>query len=125
MGAQKRAARMVSHFVLQLILNAPTVALVGWVAYETVRRFVMREWLSTGFFLHALIALGVVWTLSFVVAQVLIHIAGGARIMKRAFATLRDRTAHAVERSAAGTVSRQMDRVIRLKERATCSGPPA
>ncbi|MBM3187883.1 MAG: ATP-binding cassette domain-containing protein [Chloroflexi bacterium] len=65
-------ARRLSSWPLQLVWNAPTLAMVGWICYVTLIRFVAREYLSADFFRHAAIATAAVWLLSFVLLQVLI-----------------------------------------------------
>jgi hypothetical protein len=124
-GAVERAARIASGFPLQLLLNAPTIGLVGWVAFETVRRFFTREWLGTDYFVHALVSLGVVWMLSFVVVQLVVRLVGGARIMKRAFAELRARASGPAEGRASAALVQELDGVIRLAARARRAGSSA
>ncbi len=67
-------ARRLSNWALQTLWNAPTLGLVGWVGFETVRRFITGEYLSADYFRHALIAALAVWLVSFVLLQIIISL---------------------------------------------------
>ena len=68
-------ARGLSFWLVQLLWNGPTLGLVGWVGAETIRRFFSGQYLPTDYFRHALIAILIVWLLSFILLQVAISLA--------------------------------------------------
>ena len=67
----RRLATGLSNGALQFALNAPTLGLLGWVAYQTLWGFYQQRFLPPDYFRHAGIALLAVWLLSFVGMQVL------------------------------------------------------
>ena len=68
-------ARGLSFWLVQLLWNGPTLGLVGWMGAETIRRFFSGQYLPTDYFRHALIAILIVWLLSFILLQVAISLA--------------------------------------------------
>lgn len=81
-----RATRRLSGPVLQLIFNAPSIAMLGYAAWLTGRDFVLGAYRTADFFLHALLAVAAVLFLSFFVLQVFVRLAAGAdRLNARAF----------------------------------------
>lgn len=81
-----RYAKGLSHSLLQLLFNLPAVALMGYVGWLTATRFFSTQYLTTDFFLHALLTIALVLLLSFFIFQGVVRItAGRRRIQKRAF----------------------------------------
>jgi GTP-binding protein EngB required for normal cell division len=79
-------AKSLSHTLLQLVFNLPSVALMGYVGWLTARGFFSRHYLSSDFFLHALLTIVLVLLLSFFLFQGLVRLtAGRGRIQRRAF----------------------------------------
>lgn len=109
-----RYAGGLSHGALQLLFNLPSVGMLCWVGWLTASGFFTGKYLSSDFFLHALLTIAIVLLLSFFILQAVVRIvAGKDRIQRRAF--------QAMEKEAAQrplTVSRdmavQVDRIIRL-----------
>jgi len=110
------SARRVSGFVLQLIANLPTLALMGLFAYQTVRGFVLGALLPSSYFLHALISIALVWVLSFILLQMIVRLVSGKRLLKRAF----ERMLQDLPQASGGTSGRaliaEIDAVLRLGE---------
>lgn len=67
-----RLGRRLSAWPLQVLLNAPVLATVGWVAYDTVVGFYQRHYLPAEYFRHAGITALVVWLAGFALLQVLV-----------------------------------------------------
>jgi len=81
-----RSARRLSGAWLQLFFNAPSIALMGYAGWLTVRDFVFSSYRTADFFLHALLAVAAVLFLSFFLLQGCVRLAAGAdRINARAF----------------------------------------
>ncbi len=68
----ERLARHLSSWPVTFLGNGPLLALMGWVAYQTVARFLREAYLPLDYFRHAGIAALVLWLLSFVLVQVTI-----------------------------------------------------
>jgi len=64
-----RVAGRLSSWPLQLLLNLPTLSMMGWIACETVLAFVQRAYLPPTYFQNGTMAAGAVWALSFVLLQ--------------------------------------------------------
>lgn len=85
-----QTAKRLSHFLLQLLFNLPSLALLGYVAWLTAARFVAGTYLTTDFFLHALLAIAVVLLLSFFLFQIIVRLASGHdRIQQKVFQTVK------------------------------------
>jgi energy-coupling factor transporter ATP-binding protein EcfA2 len=82
------ATARLSRMGLQLFLNLWVLVPLGAVAVESVVSFVQGETLSGDYFRHGLVTVLLMWLLSFVVFQMIARVAGGARLLKRAFAGL-------------------------------------
>ncbi len=81
-----QTAGKLSHFLLQLLFNLPSLALLGYVGWLTASRFLAGTYMNTDFFLHALLAIAVVLLLSFFLLQMIVRLATGQdRIQRRAF----------------------------------------
>jgi len=96
-ACQEELARLadgLSIWPLQLALNAPSLATLGWVAYHTVYGFIEGRYLSADYFRHAGMTLLVVWVLSFVLLQVLSSALGGRSLGRRVARALSPRAAH-------------------------------
>ena len=110
-------ARHLSVWPLQIVLNAPTLALTGWVCVETLSSFLAREYLSGDYFRQALIVIALVWAISFVVLQILVSSVSGRRFY------------YALSRELAGSemgVVTGWDRELQALEglQALCEAPP-
>ena len=83
-----------SHFLLQLLLNLPAIALMGYVGWLTAWGFFSGHYLSSDFFLHAVLTIAIVLLLSFFLLQGIVRLAVGKdRIQRRAFAAMQNMAA--------------------------------
>ncbi|NLX41908.1 MAG: hypothetical protein GXY79_00325 [Chloroflexi bacterium] len=78
-----RLGRRYSHWLLQLVLNGPLIALAGWVAVRAVAGLFTDVYLGAEFFQQAGIAALAVWAASFILLQM----AAGASL-RRPFQSL-------------------------------------
>jgi len=67
-------ARRLSGWLLQLLLNAPSLGLIAWVAWEVLARFWQERYLPGDYFRHAGIAVLVAWLLGFLILQVIVSL---------------------------------------------------
>ncbi len=107
-----QTAKRLSNSLLQLIFNLPGVALMAYVGWLTARGFFNRTYLTSDFFLHALLTIGLILLLSFFLLQGIVKLATGrGRIQRRAFeAVQRDAAQQPV--LATRDVARQVAAVI-------------
>lgn len=109
-----RYAKGLSHTLLQLLFNLPAVALMGYVGWLTATRFFSTQYLSTDFFLHALLTIALVLLLSFFIFQGVVRFtAGRRRIQQRAFAIVEENAMKSPVR-ATRHVTRQVAEVLLL-----------
>jgi energy-coupling factor transporter ATP-binding protein EcfA2 len=109
-------AKGLSHILLQLLFNLPAVALLGYVGWLTASGFFSGQYLSSDFFLHALLTIAIVLLLSFFLLQALVRlVVGKDRIQRRAFNTLEKEIA---QRPLVATrkIADQVKRVLNLVE---------
>ncbi len=89
-----RCAANLSHLVLQLIFNLPGIALMGYVGWLTAKGFFTANYLSSDFFLHALLTIAIVMLLCFFLLQGLVRlVVGKDRMQRRAFDAMGQQTA--------------------------------
>lgn len=65
-------AQRLSAWPLQVLLNAPSLGLIGWVAYDVIARFWQGRYLPADYFRHAGIAVLLAWALGFLLLQVVV-----------------------------------------------------
>ncbi len=88
----ERSAASLSHFLLQLLFNLPSLALLAYIGWLTASHFWAGTYLSTDFFLHALLTLATVLLLSFFIYQLCLRLAVSRdRIQRRAFRAMEQR----------------------------------
>ena len=84
------AAKTFSHFLLQCLFNLPTLVLLAHVAWLTAKHYFSASYLSSDFFLHALLTIAIVLLLSFFIFQGMLRLgAGSDRLMEKAFHAVR------------------------------------
>lgn len=111
-----RAAKTLSHGLLQLMFNVPVLAILGHMGWITVNTYLRGQYLSGDFFLHGLFTVAVVLCFSFFAFQLLVRLmAGTARISRRAFAALQSQV-ESLQALQSNPVSEQVDRMIGLAE---------
>lgn len=110
----ENSARRLSHALLQIVFNLPSLALLGYAAWLTASRFVTGSYLGGDFFLHAFVTIILVLLLSFFVFQVFARLAVNRdRVQRRAFQAI-ERTIGHHPLMAARDVADQVNRVMRL-----------
>ncbi len=111
-----RYASGLSHGVLQLLFNLPSVGMLCWVGWLTAYGFFTGQYLSSDFFLHALLTIAIVLLLSFFLLQAVVRMAAGKdRIQRRAFQAM-EKEADQRSLTASRDIAAQADRIIRLAE---------
>ncbi len=90
-----RAAGLLSHPLLQVLLNLPAVAVLLHAGWRTVADYIAGRFLPVAFFLHTVLMLGITLFLSFFVLQTLIRMTAGQkkilnRTLKRAIRSTED-----------------------------------
>jgi GTPase SAR1 family protein len=80
-----QAARRLSGFWLQFLFNLPAVAILCHVGWLTAKNFITGNYLSSGFFTHALVTVAIILLLCFFIFQGGVRLSAGRdRIQKRA-----------------------------------------
>ena len=111
-----RSAGKLSHVLLQLLFNLPGIGLIGYVGWLTAAGFFTRNYLSSDFFLHALLTIAIVLLLSFFLLQGLVRLTVGRdRIQCRAFDAMgRQVSEHPL--TATRVIADQVVQVLELSE---------
>jgi len=76
-------AQRLSAWPLQVLLNAPSLGLIGWIAYDVIARFWQGRYLPADYFRHAGIAVLVAWVLGFILLQMAAALALRAPLGRR------------------------------------------
>ncbi|MEE4266008.1 MAG: GTPase [Desulfobacteraceae bacterium] len=110
----ERMARKLSGMLLQLVLNLPMFAALGYTGWITVQRFLQGSYLALNFFVHALWTIGIILLLSFFLFQILVRlVASPERLTAKAFEKLK-RQADQFDTLAANPVSAQVETLMQL-----------
>lgn len=107
--AVERSARRLSSVIVQVLFNAPPLALLGWIGYETVLGFISGSYLSGEYFENAGMALLAVWAFCFVLLQIVISLAVRLGLQRRAARALAD----AASWTLAADIQAQLDALRR------------
>lgn len=84
-----RWARRLSHPLLQIVFNLPSVLLIGYVGWLTASGFFTGTYLATDFFIHALLTIAIILLLTFFLLQIIVRLAlSRDRIQSSAFKTV-------------------------------------
>jgi hypothetical protein len=111
----ERVARKLSGMLLQLVLNLPIFAVLGYTGWITVQRFMQGSYLAGNFFLHALWTIGIILLLSFFLFQICVRlVASPERVTARAFEKLK-RQADQFDVFAANPVLDQLETLLELE----------
>jgi len=70
----ERAAEQLSFWLVQLVFNLPVVAVLGWLAYQTVNGFIQQQYFTLDYFRHSGITALLVWLGSFILLQIVVTI---------------------------------------------------
>jgi GTPase Era involved in 16S rRNA processing len=100
----------------QLLMNAPTVAMASMIGWQTVSAFLKKTFFPGDYFIHALVALGFTWLLSFVAVQFVTHLHGGRKLLRRAFKRLTDPAQLGSFTSGEAAVMRQLRQLMSLRD---------
>lgn len=119
----ERVTRKLSGLPLQILFNAPGVAILGYTGWLTVRGFLAGSYLSGDFFLHAFWVIAIVMLLSFFMLQLCIRLVANARrISARAFEKLKNQIDQ-VDGVIMNPVRSQLEVVLDLAERVVSVAP--
>ncbi len=81
-----RFAQRLSHGVVQFFLNMPPLAILAYTAWITLREFYHHNYLSSDFFLHAFLNIGILLFFCFFLYQAIVRFAAsGDRLISSAF----------------------------------------
>ncbi|QTA91624.1 GTPase domain-containing protein [Desulfonema magnum] len=82
----EESAQKLSGLITQFVFNIPAVGIMGYTAWITARAFFLDNYLSSDFFLHAFLTIGLVLFLGFFIFQGCVRVfAGTERISTKAF----------------------------------------
>lgn len=112
-----RRAASLSGFLLQLFFNSPTLALMGLFGYQSVKNFLFQNTLPSGYFLHAVISIVIVWLLSFVLLQIIVRFAGGRSLLDRAFDRLIKDTGAGDQELLSSSLINEIDTILLLEDK--------
>jgi GTPase SAR1 family protein len=113
----QKSADSLSHFFLQILFNLPAVGSLGYTGWLTATHFFSGHYLSSDFFVHALLTILFALLLSFFLLQVIIRmVAGRNRIHRRAFYTIQKRLKNFSSLSKS-SLARQLAVVIGLGQK--------
>jgi energy-coupling factor transporter ATP-binding protein EcfA2 len=111
----ERMARKLSGMLLQMVLNLPMFAVLGYTGWITVQRFLQGSYLALNFFVHALWTIGIILLLSFFLFQILARlVASPERVTAKAFEKLK-RQADQFDTLATNPVLTQLETLIQLE----------
>jgi len=110
----ERSSEIMSGFLLQIIFNLPAIGILGHVGWITARNYFIGDYLSSDFFVHAFLTIGITLFLSFFLFQGCVRFAAGSeKITRNAF----EKVKHQIEQFqpiSMNPVSEQIDTVLNL-----------
>lgn len=107
-------ARRLGRAWLQALVNAPVLAILGYVGWATLKTFFSAEYLSGDYFMHAFWVIAIALLLSFFALQVMVRMAASPeRLTARAFERLHQEVAD-VDGLAGHPLCTQLEEVLRL-----------
>ncbi len=113
-GEIENVARNLSGLIMQFLFNIPVIAIMGYTGWITAKAFFAENFLTSDFFLHAFLTIGIVLFLCFFIFQGCVRMfAGTERISGRAFEMVKSRI-EGVQPVAMNPVGEQVDAVLRL-----------
>ncbi|RLC15437.1 MAG: hypothetical protein DRI57_12850 [Deltaproteobacteria bacterium] len=91
-GEIEGAAQRLSGLLMQFIFNVPAIGIMGYTGWITARAFFATNYLTSDFFLHAFLTIGIALFLSFFIFQGCVRLFGGTeRITGKAFEQVKTR----------------------------------
>jgi hypothetical protein len=116
----EKSSKIMSGFLLQLIFNLPAIVILGHVGWITARNYFTGNYLSSDFFVHAFLTMGIVLFLSFFLFQGCVRLtAGSEKITRNAFEKVKQQIEQ-FQPISMNPVSEQIDMVLNL----SFSDPP-
>ncbi|MFO7970227.1 MAG: GTPase [Desulfobacterales bacterium] len=110
----ERSSEIMSGFLLQIVFNLPAIGILGHVGWITARNYFTGNYLSSDFFVHAFLTIGITLFLSFFLFQGCVRFsAGSEKIIRNAF----EKVKHQIEQFqpiSMNPVSEQIDIVLNL-----------
>ncbi|MGD8891797.1 MAG: 50S ribosome-binding GTPase [Desulfobacterales bacterium] len=117
----EKSSKIMSGFILQIVFNLPVIAVLGHVGWITARNYFTGSYLSSDFFLHAFLIIGITLFLSFFLFQGCVRLgAGSEKITRNAFEKVKQQIEQ-FQPLSMNPVSEQIDTVLNL----SFSNPPA
>ncbi len=110
------ASRRFSSMWLQVLLNSPSIVLLGHIAWLTTKHYLSADYLSTEFFIHAFITAGITMMLSFFLFQAALGLIYGPR---RIIAKSLQRVYYQLDLNQnmfAGPISEQLQRLLAFSD---------
>ncbi|NLG28403.1 MAG: hypothetical protein GX557_10860, partial [Chloroflexi bacterium] len=111
----ERLAARLSSWLVQLLFNAPTMGLLGYLCVETLWGFFVGEVQTGDYFRQAGIALATVWLASFILLQAIVSLAARGMLRRRLARELADAAAGTL----VGELRQQLAALEALRERRT------
>ena len=110
----EKASKTLSGFIFQVVFNLPVMAILGHVGWTTARDYFAGHYLSSDFFLHAFLTIGIALFLSFFVFQGCVRLfAGSGRIVGKTFSEIKHQV-EGLEPLSTTPVGEQIDAVLGL-----------
>ena len=113
-GEIEKSSKIMSGFLLQIVFNLPVIGILGHVGWITARNYFTGNYLSSDFFVHAFLTIGITLFVSFFLFQGCVGFAAGSeKITRNAF----EKVKHQIEQFhpiSMNPVSEQIDTVLNL-----------
>jgi GTPase SAR1 family protein len=113
-GEIEKSSKIMSGFLLQIVFNLPVIGILGHVGWITARNYFTGNYLSSDFFVHAFLTIGITLFVSFFLFQGCVGFAAGSeKITRNAF----EKVKHQIEQFhpiSMNLVSEQIDTVLNL-----------
>lgn len=107
-------SKTLSGVILQALFNLPVIGILGHVGWVTARNYFAGNYLSSDFFLHAFLTIGITMFLCFFVLQGCVRlVAGSERITRKAFDRIKDQVEQ-LQPILMNPVGEQIDAVLSL-----------
>jgi len=88
----EETSKKLSGLLMQFLFNMPVIVIMGHAGWVTAREYFSGNYLSSGFFLHAFLTIGLVLFILFFIFQACVRLISGAdRISGRAFEKMKRR----------------------------------
>jgi Fe2+ transport system protein B len=100
--------------LLQMVFNLPAIGILGHVGWLTARNYFTGNYLSSDFFVHAFLTMGIILFLSFFLFQGCVRFAANSeKITRSAFEKVKQQIEH-FQPISMNPVSEQIDTVLNL-----------